>query len=108
MVDDDVAELVVGGLVVGRRDGRRDLGVGAAAVVGTQHVDVAGRDVVVGQERGVGAVRGDPLAVVGRYPCLGRRLGERVAVVVGHGDVDRGEVEAGDVQPVGTGRGLDR
>ena len=81
MIDHQVAELVVLGLVVALGDDLGDLRVELPAVVRAQDVDVVGRDVVVGEQRSVGSERRDPLAVVDRKPCLNGSLGEGSAVV---------------------------
>src|SRR4029077_15271290 len=99
-VDDDVAELVVGGLVVGHGDCLRDLRVGRPAVVGAEDVDLAGGDVVEGEQGGRRAISGDPFAVVTGQAGLDRQVGEGRAVVgrMGHGY--RTQVQAGDVEGV--------
>ena len=102
MVDDQVAELVVGGLVVRLRDGLGDLQVGRPIGVGTQKVDVVGGDVVIAEQRRFGAEGGDPLPIVQRQARLHREVAEGCAIVLRRGDGDGAEVQAGHVEVVVT------
>ena len=103
MVDHEVAVLVAHFPVVAGRDRARGLDVRFAGVVRAQHVDVVGRDVVEGEERGFCAEGRDPLAVVARQAGLHGSLAEGGAVVGGCRNVHGGEVEARDIQVVVAG-----
>ena len=74
MVDHDVAQLVERRGRIRRRDRQGDLVVGGSTVVGPEHVDLVGGDVVIGEQRRLRSVRGDPLAVVDRHTGLHRSL----------------------------------
>src|SRR4051794_31609878 len=107
MVDHDVAELaVLKALVAAVVDRARLLDERVAAIVAAQDVDVSGRDVLVAEQRGVAAVRRDPLTVVDGNSLDHRHLTPGLAVIDGGGDVDRREVEARGVHAIAVRRGV--